>query len=323
MNEEMAQSEKVFKDLLCEGRAQPAESSDPTTARTIDELRKQVSRLRSELESEKLLAKQQEWQHEKDLRKLREEMDKKVDATVEVLMLRKDQEKHTELKRQEERLRRQMEQELKQHERDMMEELRRAQRRLERERNDSIRHAVEDERRTALEEMQRMLPEDECALREAKLAREVFLLGEQNEQLQETVRNLTAENRSQIDLVRRLKHEHEAEIASLIKQSQSEASRDMAQLRLAERVIAEREADLQVVGYRADVVMMEKEALAEELVAVKSTKVISTSSVLESASSPSLGRVGLCCHGDCVVMQPNFEFKRIFVVFVFVNAKNS
>lgn len=303
----MAQSEKVFKDLLCEGRAQSAETSDPVAAQVIHELRKQVSKLKGELEGERQKVKQQEWDHEKELKRIREEVEKKMDVTVEALTLRKDQEKQAELKKLDERLHRELDQQLKQRERDKLEELRRIQRRLERERNDSIRHAVEDERRIALEEMQRMLPEDECAMREAKLAKEVFLLGEQNEQLQENVRNLMNENRSQIDLIRRMKHEHEAEIASLIKKNQSDASRDMAQLRLAEQVIAEREAHLQAVGYRADVALMEKEALAEELVAVRSVKSVGSSiSVPESTSSPSANRVWpvCCCYGNPISWEP-------------------
>ncbi len=287
----MAQSEKNFRDLLCEGRAQPPETSDPAAARTIDELRKQVTKLRGELESERQKVKEEEWEHEKELKRLREELEKKLDVTVEALAVRKDQEKQTDLKKFEERLRRQMDMERKTQEREKAEEVRRVQRRLERERNDSIRHAVEDERRTALEEMQKMMPEDECAMREAKLAREVFLLGEQNEQLQEAVRNLSGENRSQIDLIRRMKQEHEAEITSLIKQCHMDASRDMAQIRLAERLIAEKEADIQAVGYRADVAMLEKEALAEELVTMKSVLSVGSSSAMEPTSSPTMTRV--------------------------------
>ena len=44
-------TEKVFRDLLCEGRSLPAETSDPAGARTIDELRKQVKDLKAELDT--------------------------------------------------------------------------------------------------------------------------------------------------------------------------------------------------------------------------------------------------------------------------------
>ena len=46
----------------------------------------------------------------------------------------------------------------------------------------------------------------------------------------------------------------------------------MAQLKLAEQIIAEKEHDLHAVGYRADMIAMEKAALEEELATVKSVQ---------------------------------------------------
>ena len=62
----MAQTEKIFRDILCEGRALPAETTDPAGARTIDELRKQVSKLKWELEAEKQKIRQLYRDHEID-----------------------------------------------------------------------------------------------------------------------------------------------------------------------------------------------------------------------------------------------------------------
>ena len=67
----------------------------------------------------------------------------------------------------------------------------------------------------------------------------------------------------------------------------------MAQLRLAERLVAEKDQDLRVVEYRADQALLEKEALAEELVHMKSVRTLSASSVNEvSTPSPGTHRVG-------------------------------
>ena len=70
-----------------------------------------------------------------------------------------------------------------------------------------------------------MLPEEEFAAREARLAKEVFLLGEQNARLEDQVHSLSRENRNQIELLRRMKHEHEAEVGSVIRQHQVRVSR--------------------------------------------------------------------------------------------------
>ena len=71
--------------------------------------------------------------------------------------------------------------------------------------------------------------------------------------------------------------------------------RDMAQLRLAEQLISEREHVLHSVEYKADMAMLEKEALEEELVAMKSEKNMSmVSNTSMGATSPSSGRVSVC-----------------------------
>ena len=48
-------------------------------------------------------------------------------------------------------------------------------------------------------------------------------------------------------------------------------SREMAQLQLAERIIAEKDHELHEVGVKADQFMMEKEILEEELATVRTS----------------------------------------------------
>lgn len=221
----MATTEKVFRDLLCEGRSLPAETSDPAGARTIDELRKQVKDLRAELEGAAVKSRQLVRDHEKELRVLREESERKLETTVESLTLRKDQERMAEVKKVEERLDKQKESELRMSAKDHTDEIRRLQRKFQHEKEEGIRVAVEDERRHYHEEFLHVLPEDEVMAREARLTKELFVLTEQNEQLEEQVKNLTRENRAQIELLRRMKHEYSMEVESVVKQNKIEASR--------------------------------------------------------------------------------------------------
>ena len=68
--------------------------------------------------------------------------------------------------------------------------------------------------------------------------------------------------------------------------------RDYAQLHLAEQIIAEKEQDLHFVESRAERDRLEKEHLAEEVAAIKSTKNVSLSELSESlTASPPLSRV--------------------------------
>ena len=61
----------------------------------------------------------------------------------------------------------------------------------------------------------------------------------------------------------------------------------MAQLKLAERIIAEKEQDLHALEYRASQVELEKEALTEELLHAKSvgnTSILDPSTASQGAS---------------------------------------
>ena len=62
----------------------------------------------------------------------------------------------------------------------------------------------------------------------------------------------------------------------------SPARREMAQLKLAEQIIAEKDHDLHAIGYRADVALMEKEALEEEIASLKQS--ISNASISDEGS---------------------------------------
>ena len=149
-----------------------------------------------------------------------------------------------------------------------------------------------------------MVPEEECRKREHKITSEMFRLNDLNQQLEEQVRNLTRENRTQIDLIRRMRHEHETELQGVIHQHQAEASREAAQLKLAERIIAEKDHDLQLVEHRVDTVLAEKDAMAEELAHARSLRAL-TPDLTASGEHPRpltpSGKVG------CVGMATEYE----------------
>lgn len=72
----------------------------------------------------------------------------------------------------------------------------------------------------------------------------------------------------------------------------------MAQLKLAEQIITEKDHDLHSVSYRADMAMLEKAALEEELATIKTSR-SSFQDTPQRESTPTLlsrvsGRVGGC-----------------------------
>jgi len=221
----MAQSQKVFRETLCESRSYGVETLDPTGARTIDELRRQVKELKCQLEGEKIKFRQTQRDNDKKLQQLRDEEAVRLDTALEACSVRKEQEKLNEMKKLEEKLERQRDQDLRMLRKEKMEELNRSLRKWQLEKNEAVRLAAEVERRRSSEEFQAQYAEEEAQSREAKLTREVFILGEQNEALEEQVRNLSKLNRAQIDQMRRLKLECDTKVESVIKQQKVEASR--------------------------------------------------------------------------------------------------
>ena len=221
----MAQSEKVFRDTLCESRSYGVETSDPTGARIIDELRRQTKELRAYLEAEKARNRQILRDHEKRLYKIREEEAMRLDTALEACSMRKEQEKNNEIKKVEERLEKQRDQDFQMLKKEKMEELNSSLRKWQMEKNEALRAAAEVERRKSSNEFHAHLAEDEAQNRIAKLTREVFILGEQNEALEVRVKNLSRLNLAQIDQMRKMKLECEINVEDVIKKHKAEASR--------------------------------------------------------------------------------------------------
>ena len=218
-------SERLFRDTLCESRSYGVESTDPTSARTIDELRRLVKELRATVEADKVKNRQLVREHDKQLQQIREEEARRLDASLEACVVRKEQEKTNELKKLEERLKKQKDHELRQLTKDKTDELNKSYRKWQTEKNDAVRVAVENERRLSMEELHSSFAEDEAHAREDKLTREVFILGEQNSALEQQVRNLSRLNRAQIDQMRRMKQECDVKVENVIRQHKVEASR--------------------------------------------------------------------------------------------------
>ena len=82
--------------------------------------------------------------------------------------------------------------------------------------------------------------------------------------------------------------------------TQAEAARDLAQLKLAEQIIQEKERHIQEEEYRVDMALKEKEALVEELAGAKSRKTLEGLGREEAVQSPTSGKVGWRGRHVCV-----------------------
>lgn len=180
-------SSRILQQSLCESRS-VTENLEPASARMLSDLQKQITKQRGDIEMEKQRNRYMAKEHLSELRRQREEYERRLEQSLELLSQRKDQERIVDLKRLEEQLLRQKEQEVKLVIKEKNEEMKDLQRRLQKRHEENIKVALQQERRLVMEELQEKLPDEEAiAAREAKLAREVFSLGEENIRLEDQV----------------------------------------------------------------------------------------------------------------------------------------
>ena len=179
-----AQSGKLFQEILCESRSHPVETTDPVAAKTIDDLKKQVSRQKVEIEAERVKLRELQRTYEKEVRTIREELEKERDRSLEALSRRKDDEKVAEILQVREKLLKQNQQELRTQRADLEDEMRRLERRLTREREETMRKVLNLERQKTEEEAAHHMLEDTVMTREEHLKTEIFRLGEEVERLE-------------------------------------------------------------------------------------------------------------------------------------------
>lgn len=236
-------------------------------------------------------------EHLVELKRLREEHEHRLESSLDAQNQRKNNEKVMEMKRAEESIHRERDISLKTYQREKAEELRVIEKRLHQEYEEKLRYSLEQEHRIAFNEAQATLPdEDELVARENKLAKEVFCLGGENMRLEDQVRHLMHENRSQIELIRRMKKEHEIEVENLLRKNKTEAARDSARLRLGEQIIQEREMEFMDILHRAEVAESECQDLRNEASLLKASLDAAAKIKKENESSPqqSTARVSPC-----------------------------
>ena len=184
-----AHSGKQFQDLLCEGRAHSVETTDPVAAKVIDELKKQVAKQKAEIDVDKVNLREVQRNHEKEVRSIRDQAEKKLEKSLEALSRHKDDEKVTEVSQVKERLLKQNQHELRTQRAELEDEMRRLERRLTREREESMRKILDFERKKTEQELSHYLPEDSVMTREEHLKAEIFRLGEEVERVEFQVRD--------------------------------------------------------------------------------------------------------------------------------------
>lgn len=280
---------RLFAEALKGGGSESSprggQAGSPTPNRTVDELRRQLLKVKGDLEVEKQKMRQLTRSHAGTLKDKKEEMEKKHRQAMDQAMSRKDQEKVNELKLLEEKLTRQKELELRKLQREKTEEMRETKAKLIQEHELKLRSAVDAERQRLIDQYG---GEDPSTAREAKLAREVFMRTEECESIKSQVRDLREENRNLLDQLRQATQNHEASLVQLQKQGKVEAAREVARLQLAERRLMERDQEVSNVEQRVGFAEMEKKGLLDTIEKLKDeVEAQQKKHLQEMAASPS------------------------------------
>jgi len=235
----------------------------------FEDLTKQIDKLKTDLEAEKQKLRQVHRDKVLELKAKQEEFDKKLERALEVQSKKRETDKQGDLKALEEKIKRQKEREIKNIWRLKEDEIKRLKKQFAREKEEAIKEARESERKKSVEKVHE--GEDILTARITQLTKDIFALNDHNSKLEEQVKHLTQENHEKIELMRRMKREHESRLENLVKQYKSDAMRETAKLKLAERRIQEKEQHLSFVEHKADMATLEKEAVSEELSRIKKT----------------------------------------------------
>ena len=235
----------------------------------FEDLTKQIDKLKTDLEAEKQKLRQVHRDKVLELKAKQEEFDRKLERALEVQARKRETDKQADLKSVEEKIKKQKEREIKNIWRLKEDEIKRLKKQFAREKEEAIKEVIEIERQKSVEKVHE--GEDILTAKITQLTKDIFALNEHNSKLEEQTRLLTQENHDKIELMRRMKKEHEARLEALVKQYKSDAMRETAKLKLAERRIQEKDQHLSLVEHKADMANLEREAVSEELTRVKKT----------------------------------------------------
>ena len=206
--------------------------------RSSDDLRRQISRLKSDLEAEKAKVKQANRDKIVEVKRIQENADKEKQKAVESAVRRLHGEHSAELKRQKESIIREKETELRQVLKFKDEEAK------------ALKHQVQEEKertKRAEDELRRQLIEksrEETADSERKLRNDICVLKDEKHKLEEMYKLKAASDSEKAEIIRRLEAEHEVERHRLIRESKRASAKELQQIRSTARALEEKSQEL-------------------------------------------------------------------------------
>ncbi len=240
-------------------RSNAASGSPPNLKRVNDELRLHISRLKSELEIEKAKSKQVHRDKVADIKRLKDEYDReKALAAGSVAQKQKTEHEH-ELKRLKESLQKEKDVEIKQIIRFKDEELKTTKKMLLEDKEFALRE-LDEKLRKELSNKHKDVNDNDFKLRQ-----EIIDFKKQKNQMEELYRQKAASEAEKVEQIRRLKEDHDKETQRVIRDARIQIARNVHELKAAQKALSEKEQQITKRELELTKVEEEKEYLFDRL----------------------------------------------------------
>ena len=226
--------------------------------RANEDLRKEAGQLRLNVDSEKQRVREAQRERNLATKNARENLEKEKQHIIETASRRAASDRESEMKSHYESLVRQKENEIRQLVKFREDEVKRVRTEMARERDELVRITREEtERRTSTR------CQEEAANDRSKLVSEMWSLRDAKMKQDEVVESLKAADQEKAQLIKRMKVEHGDERAELLRRTKQEGQKDAQRVRLAERILYQKETELAQQVYSANQLEADKDSLQE------------------------------------------------------------
>ncbi|XP_078358377.1 uncharacterized protein LOC144643107 isoform X2 [Oculina patagonica] len=255
-----ASSQPLYTPQTTASESNVATASNLSFKSSMEDMRRRIVHLNKELEQERVHSKNLKRDKAIELRQVRDEEQKKAAVMQADLKSKLHKEKMNELTSLKEQLHKEKEKEVMQIIRQKDEMLRSAQQAWAKEK-DELKSKVRNELRgEAREDTKREFEKER-----GRLEQDIADLHRQKRELEETLKLVQGADKRKIDDIRRIHHEHEAELEKFKRNSWQESRQQMAEIRQLLNIIEQLEKKLGLEAGHSMRLRLEKDSLSDML----------------------------------------------------------
>eukprot|EP00117_Sycon_ciliatum_P016568 scpid21075/ scgid15939/ len=226
--------------------------------RAHDDQNREISQLKLKIDAEKQKSREAQRDKNQAAKTARETLEKERQHLTEIATRRAASEKETEMRGHYESLIKKKDAELRQQIKFREEEVKAARAELIRERDDQVQFVREDAERRIMARCQ-----EEASSEKSKLLAEMWSLRENKVKMEEVLESLKTADHEKSQLIKKMKLDHADEKSELLRRSKQEGQKDAQRVRLAERIVQQKDSELARQTYTSTQLEADKERLQD------------------------------------------------------------